>query len=256
MSAVCNAFCGLNVFGGPFSMDYISDPLPSVVSRPEKLRNGLAWYAAVLPGMGLFLERFALNKYLGFLVWGLILIVRPLCCLADIRMLNKRGIMSCSGWFALVPTVYLFKRCLKLRQNTAIAVVCLICLSYGIIGNGFVSGMFVDDERIMNAVRNESITSVTELKGEKVGGSLAEALESSLDRPEWTVTANGDVRTVTVSGKTKSGGEQVSLVFKVTHDGYTYTEFKLEKVLRDNSELEGDDRKELLKALLISNPDG
>ena len=237
-------------------MDYISEPMPSVVNKPEKLRNGFVWYAAVLPGIGLFLERFALNKYLGFLVWGLILILRPLCCLADIRMLNKRGIMSCSGWFALVPTVYLFKRCLKLRHNTAIAVVCLICLAYGIIGNGFVSGMFVDDERIMNAVRSESITSVTELKGEKAGGSLAEALESSLDRPEWTVTTDGDVRTITVSGKTKSSGEQVSLVFKVTHDGYAYTDFELEKVIRDNSELEGDERKELLKALFISASGG
>ena len=108
----------------------------------------------------------------------------------------------------------------------------------------------------MNAVRSESITSVTELKGEKAGGSLAEALESSLDRPEWTVTTDGDVRTITVSGKTKSSGEQVSLVFKVTHDGYAYTDFELEKVIRDNSELEGNERKELLKALFISASGG
>ena len=236
-------------------MEYDSEPVLSAESSPDKLRNGLVWYAAVLPGLGLFLERFTLNKYLGFLLWGLILIIRPLCCLADIRMLEKRGDMTCSRWFALVPAVYLFKRCMKLRQNMAIAVVCLICLGYGIVGNGFTGGLFVDDDRIMNAVRSESPASISEIKKENVSGAIEDSLDSSLGSPQWEVTSDGDVRTVAVSGVMKDSGEQIRLEFKVTHDGYAYTDFKLDKVIKDSVILEDDERVELLKKLFVNEND-
>lgn len=236
-------------------MEYVSEPVLSAEGRPDKLRNGLVWYAAVLPGLGLFLERLTLNKYLGFLLWGLILILRPLCCLADIRMLEKRGDMSCSHWFALVPAVYLFKRCMSLRHNMAIAVVCMICLGYAAVGNGFTGGLMIDDERIMNAVRAENVTSVSEIKNENVRGTIGDTLSSSLDDPQWSVVSDGDVRTVTVSGIIKDSKEQVSLVFKVTHDGYAYTGFELDKVIKDSLTLEDDERKEFLKKLFAVKND-
>ena len=237
-------------------MDNVSEPMHSAAVVQDKLRSGLVWYAAVLPGIGLFLERFTLNKYLGLLLWGLIIIIRPFCCLADMRILEKRGVMSCSRWFALVPTVYYFKRCMRLRHNMAIAVVSMICFGYAVVGNGFTGGLMIDDQRIMNAVRNESIKSVTELKNEKISGSIADAAESALDNAQWSIVSDGDVRTVTVIGTSKSGNDSVSLIFKVTHDGYTFTGFDLEKVMKNGSEIKDEEREEYLKKLFSAESDG
>ena len=231
-------------------MEYISEPMPVVVSKPEKIRNGLVWYAALVPALGLFLERYTLNKYLGFMVWGIVLIMRPVCCLIDLHILSDKEKFSCGKGWALLPTVYLFKRCLKLKQNTALAVVCFICLSYGVIGNGFTTGMMVDDERILGAVQNERVSSISELKKEAVPDSVSNQLEKTLEGISWDIKSDGDVRTITVSGTVKDSKDKAELIFKVTHDGYTYTDFKLDKVTKNGEALEGDERKELLVSLL------
>ena len=231
-------------------MEYASMPMPAQVTRPEKLRNGLVWYATLLPALGLFLERYTLNRYLGFMVWGLVLIMRPLSCLIDHHILVGKGKLNDSCLWALLPTVYMFKRCMKLKQNTAMAVVCLICLSYGVIGNGFVTGAMMDDERILTAVQNESVLSLNEMKGQKAGGSVSGALEKTLDGISWNIVSEGDTRTVTVSGTVKEDSSKVSLIFKVTHDGYTFTDFKLDSVVKNGETLKDDDRKKLVISLL------
>ncbi len=216
----------------------------------RRIRNGLVWYAALLPALGLFLENYTLNKYLGFLVWGVVIVMRPLCCLLDMRQLERLGAEDNSRWWALLPTVYLFRRCLRLKTNTAMAVVCMICLSYGIIGNGFVSALFVDDERILEVVRNESVTSVKELRSFGGSDSFGDALDkTAADGVSWQLEADGNTRFVTASLKEKTNNDTVTLVFRVTHDGYTYTEFKLDKVTRNGTEVTDDARSELLKAL-------
>ena len=222
-------------------------------SRPSGIRSGLVWYAAVLPLLGLFLENFAMNKYHGFMIWGIVLFMRPLCCLLDRRVLREAGTDTGPAALALLPTVYLFKRCFALRHNNAIVIVCLISFSYGVIGNGFTLGLTLDEDRLLNAVRNQSVTSIEPLKKETADESISDALERTCDSISWEMTRSGDVRTVTASAVQKTTGDKLVLTFSVTHDGFTYLDYSFESVTKNGEQLKGDDEKELLKAILLAD---
>lgn len=229
--------------------DTVSEP--SVVAPIRKIRNGMIWYAAVLPALGLFLENYALNKYLGMLIWCIVILARPAACLADRHILLSSGAVKSSPLLlAFFPTVYIFKRCFDLKQNTAVAVVCIISLSYGIIGNGFVVGMSVNDDSIIEYVKGKYAHSVagTQLEGQPV--SFEDAVSKTLDNVKYEITQKGDERTVAVKGKTKEGSDEICFIFTVVHDGFTLTEFKLSEVIKNGTKLEGDERSELLRKLL------
>ena len=217
----------------------------------EKLRSGLVWYAALLPGLGLFLENYAINKYLGAFVWIFILIARPLSCLLDWKRFERiKGAAPSPKWLALLPTVYIFKRCTALRENTAVGVVCAICFTYGVIGNGFVVGLRVDDEAIINTTKNTSPYSLSEFSEYYTGHDFSENIEASLKDIDYSLTRSGDTCTVTIKGVETSTGSTVELVFTVAHDGFTYTEYELTEIRLDGVTLEGDDKTDLIDRLL------
>lgn len=217
----------------------------------EKIRSGYVWYAAILPALGLFLENYTLNKYLGMFLWGVIVIARPLSCLLDHRRLTEQmGAEPSPRWLALLPTVYIFKRCTLLRQNTAIGVVCLICFSYGVIGNGFVVGLRVDDDAVIETTKNTSPYSLDEFADYYNGNDFSDDLENTLKDISYSLTRSGDTRTVTVSGTDRATGELIELVFTVTHDGYTYTDYELSEIRSGGKKVEGEDKDNLIDRLL------
>ncbi|MBR6874032.1 MAG: hypothetical protein IKN17_11070 [Ruminococcus sp.] len=229
----------------------MQDQVQMSETRPAKIRDGCVWYAALLPAFALLLERYALNKYLGILVWAIALLMRPVCCFLDRKQLIAAGRPEEDPYLPLLPTVYLFKRCMALRRNTAIVIVCIISLGYGIVGNGFVAGMSIDDDTILAAVKGSSISSVDNVTVKDSYLSMGDYLDKKATDVKWEIVSSGDVRTVTVSGKIDS--EPFSLEFQVVHDGYTYTKFTLQKLIKNSAELKGDDRIDLLKKLFTDN---
>lgn len=232
--------------------ELLTDGAP--VQKNPAVRSGLVWYAALLPVLGLFFENYSVNKYLGFLIWILVLVLRPVCCYADYRILSKKGVFRDespkAALITLLPTVYCFRRCFALRHNTAMAVICIMCLSYGILGNGFIGGMRVNDDTIFSAVKGQSVRSLKETREINENDDFSEAVERNAPGAEWSIVTDGDKRTVSVKGQLTGTDEQFTLEFVVIHDGYTYLEYKLDKVLKDGEELTGDDRKDLLKRVL------
>lgn len=222
----------------------------------NKIRNGLVWYAAILPALGLFLENYALNKYLGMLVWAIVILARPAACFADRRMLMRDG-AECKtpSILPLFPTAYIFKRCIDLKQNTAVAVVCLISLSYGIIGNGFVVGMSMNDDKAIELVQNRYAASIAEVGGVIDPESFDTAIKKSLTDVGYEVERSGDVRTVTVKGTDTSTGDKYVFEFSVVHDGYALIEIDLKKLSLNGEPIEGEERAELLKAILLPSED-
>ena len=219
-----------------------------------KAENGLVWYAAVVPGVALLLERYAMNRYLGMLVWAIVLIVRPLCCFIDRRILTGKGVEGLgSVYLIFLPTVYLFKRSMVLRQNMVITVVSLICLSYGIIGNGFTVGAFVDDDKVLSSVRASSAGSVSDLAKYGSGMSLDSLLSQAFEEYGYSMVSDGDVRMITASGISAKDGSHAELIFRVVHDGFTCTDFSLETVKKNGCEITGDARKEYLKELFTKS---
>ena len=87
----------------------MQDQVQMSETRPAKIRDGCVWYAALLPAFALLLERYALNKYLGILVWAIALLMRPVCCFLDRKQLIAAGRPEEDPYLPLLPTVYLFK---------------------------------------------------------------------------------------------------------------------------------------------------
>lgn len=230
--------------------------ISETIQNETKVRDGLVWYSAILPALALFLENYALNKYLGIMVWAVVIIIRPLCCYFDRKNLLNAGYENVGkSWYVFLPTVYLFKRCMLLRHNTAIAVVCMICLSYGIIGNGFTVGLMMDDDTFVSAVKNEPMTSISDFKSFALYESFETAADRALSEISYSIEANGDERTVTVKGKSKTDDEPLIFVFKIVHDGYTYRSFKLFAVYKGDIKLEDSEKKEYLKKLFANSSD-
>lgn len=226
--------------------------MPSVVKTSPKIRNGLVWYAAILPALGLFLENYALNKYLGILIWAVVILARPAACLADRRILVRSGAVDASpAAMCFIPTVYLFKRCFDLKQNTAVAVVCLIAFSYGVIGNGFVVGMSMDDDKAVELVKQRYAASIAGVSGVRNPESFDEALGKAAENIDYSVSKEGDRRTVTVNCTDRSSSDKYAFIFYVVHDGFTLKELKLEEFWVNGDKLEGKDRTKLLRKVLL-----
>jgi len=230
--------------------DLVSEP--STVSPLPKIRNGMVWYAAILPALGLFLENYALNKYLGMLIWGIVILARPAACLADRYVLLRSGAVGHSEpIIAFFPTIYIFKRCFDLKQNTAVAVVCLISLSYGIIGNGFVVGLSMSDDKALDYVKSKYAYSVAGVQPDNEILSFDEAIGKTLSDVRYEVTCKGDERTVSVTGKSVSTDDKYELRFRLVHDGFTLTEFTLSDVIKNGNTLKDDARSDALKEILV-----
>ena len=230
------------------------------VSLP-KIRDGLILYAAVLPVAALFIENYAINKYLGLLVWAIVLIMRPVSCYLDLRWIIKKGYsFDISPKLCLLPTVYIFKRSMALRRNTVIAIISLICIGYGAMGNGFVAGLRVSDDSILEAVKNQSVSHTSGLKDYNVYDSFSAAFEKKVDDVSYSVVSDGDKRIVTATGVKKADGKtKVTFVFTVVHDGYAYTSFELNEVRENDIQLKGKEKKALLDELFdpeSGNADG
>lgn len=222
-------------------------------NKSEVINNGFVWYAALIPGLALFIETFALNKYMGFLIWGLVLVLRPLCCIIDRNLLIKKGRLSCHIAWALFPTVYIFKRCMAIKNNMVMAVICVICLSYGAIGNGFTTSLFINDETIVNAVKDNSLTSLSGLKDQSSADSISSAAEKAMSDITYSIVTDGDERYVTISGVSKNNGDNIEITVKVVHDGFTYISLGLEKFCKNGEEITDDERKEMLKELFSAS---
>ena len=239
-------------------MEYYNSPPPLQYQMPyqapypmapvRKPRNGLVWYVILLPILGLLFENFAPNKYLGMLVWGIVVVMRPVSCAIDRARLIKNGFAAPESAFCILPTVYLYRRAKVIRGESQLAIICALTLFVAGAGNSFVRGMRMTEDTILEAVKATYLTSFDELKDSGLDLSLGEAVENSLKDPEYTIERDGDKRTITLNA-TNDDGTLIKIVITVEHDGFTYKGLTLSEVYSDGQKIEDDKVEKFLERL-------
>lgn len=229
----------------PYQMPYRMPPLP-------KPRNGIVWYVIILPILGLVLENFATNRYLGILVWGIVVVMRPLSCLLDRARLVKSSFPAPDAASCILPTVYLYSRARLIRGESQLAVICALTLFVGAAGNSFVRGARMTDDDILDAVKASFLTSFDALSDSELDVSLDDAVTDCLTDPEYEIERDGNKRTITLTGKSSENGT-VKIEIIVKHDGFTYTDLYFGDVYQDGKLLPEDEVADFLEELFADS---
>ncbi len=229
--------------------------------------NSLVWYAAILPAFALFANIYAENKYHGFLLWGLVILLRIGVCIYDNKKLIKMGMWQQDkvSPTVLLPFVYIIKRTGFLKRKSTIIMVAGGCLLFGITNNGFVQTALATDETYCQYVSQYYSSYITNLPDEenfypddddtidmilkkKCYGSTYTGEEKKAD-VEYTSEKIDGVRYVTASATYKK--EKLEIVFSLDHDGYCLKGMDIESVSLGGRDISGDEKDDLIKQLFM-----
>lgn len=227
-----------------------------------KIRNGAMWYVAILPLLALYLENYAVNKWLGILVWAFVLISCPIICYRDMKALEKLepDAKSLKTAAIVCPIVYMYKRCRLLKQSSIMAVFFTIFSLYALLQNGFALSLRVDDDTFINQVRYNYVANLDELSAIGGGESLniiGEQIDAFIneEEAEYTVFDDGDLHYITASGSCNYNGVSgcdLEIVFVIDYDGYAFTSLTLDSVAVSGQELDDEAERQLLEEIFLN----
>lgn len=231
-----------------------------------RLRNGAMWYVAILPALGLYLENYALNKWLGILIWAFVLIVGRIICFRDMKRLEKLGypVEGIKTLSAVFPLIYMYKRCRLLKQSNIIAVFFTIFTVYAVIDNGFTLSLQIDDQTFTDQVKYSYVINLegySDISGDVSYNIVGEQIDAFIneEEAEYKVSAEGDLRYITVSGSCDYNGEEnaaLEIVFVIDYDGYAFKSFRTDSVTVSGKALEDEEKWELLDEILLNSSTG
>ena len=226
-----------------------------------KVRNGRIWYAAILPYLGLMLESFASNKWIGLALWLAIILLCVFSCARDEKQLRSLGISNL--WLyksRFCPPVYIYRRSDALHQSKSSFVVFIISLIFAITSNGFSVSLQMNDEDFIDSIKQEYTSSIEDLDKNGVNNQIEKridefALEGTV---EWSYSADDSYKYVTVSGicnyQSKSN-QRFEIIFRLDCDGYTIKEKQIVKAALGGVELKDAEKNEFLQKIFIDKID-
>ena len=222
-------------------------PIRPKPAKGERSAEGGVWCMMILPLAGLFLEMYAIDKYAGIALWLIVIIMIYVCGIMDYRQIKDS--LSAEKAEQLkkllpIPPAYLFMRCKSTTGESYKGIVMGILLAAAMFSNGFVHGLMINEEKIIEAVEYSTASVFDNFSGQS-----DDVIEDSLK--EWlgedytsACTRKGDVYTITFSGK--HDGKPAEITVEVVHDGFVYKTVKTKTVKTDGKELEGDELKDTL----------
>ncbi len=229
--------------------------------------NSLVWYVAILPAFAMFVNIYAENKYHGFLLWGLVILLRIGVCIYDNKKLIKMGMWQQSkvSPTVLLPFVYIIKRTGFLKRKSTIIVVAGGCLLFGITSNGFVQTALATDETYCQYVSQYYSSYITNLPEEenfypddddiidmilkkKCYGSTYTG-EDKKAEVDYSSEVIDNVRYVTATATYEK--EELEIVFILDHDGYIFKGMEIDEISHGGEKLSGDEKDELIKELFM-----
>lgn len=224
------------------------------INQLPKIRNGAMWYVALLPALAIFLENYAINKWLGMLVWGFVLVACPIICYRDALKLINMGIGRSSMKTAAVlcPVAYMFMRCKALRQSSTKAVMFIIFTGFAIMGNGFTVSLNMDDNAFIERVKYNYVINLEELSTETSFNMIGEQLNAYIteDEAKYEISTEGDLRYITAKG-TDGSGKALEIVFAVDYDGFAFKSYSVDSISLDGQKLSDIEKQELLEKIFI-----
>lgn len=215
-----------------------------------KVPGGYILYALFLPVIGLFLERYAYSAKVAIMLWVLVIILMPVSCMLDKKMLEEREINTITlGKTYLFPPLYIYKRQILIRGEAAICVACVVLLLGAAISNGFVKGLRITDKVAPEIVQSSYFTSLDNFSGSTnytIGDCISSYSESEV---RWGSEKTDYGFEVTVSGT--HDDKEFEFVFHLEFDGFTYHDFYISQITEGGEELDKDGRSRVLDDCFI-----
>ena len=229
----------------PIPQQYYADAAP----RP-KAPAGYILYAAFLPAIALFLERYAVSAVIAIILWALVLVIMPISCALDKKMLVKYDINTdILGKTYLLPPLYIYKRQTILKGEKLLSVACITVLIGALLTNGFIKGMRVDCDSVGQMIPNTNITQLSNFSGSSVN-TIGECLNAySSEEIKWTTTKQSYGFDSVAEGVHDSKSFKVT--FKLEFDGFAYHDFVITDVESGGKLLEKDEKKDFYQACFI-----
>ena len=230
-----NSYGGDNGAGGELDLDSL------------KLRNGMAWYVVILPALGLFLENYAINIYLGAFLWITVIIASIAVCLADASRLCKGG--AADGRIkaaAVFPLLYILLRCRTLRQSNSKVLLMTIFTVFALLNNGFVSAMFLEEEDFKDYVKSGYVTTIEDFSDSMSTDIIDDKLKEYCgEEINYSIANNGKNYSVTATAEKK----KLSVLFGFTFDGYAFGDIRILSVMKNGKEITSDEREKLINEI-------
>ena len=232
---------------------YQPQPIPEQYYTPAekpKIPIGYVLYALALPVIGLFLERYAVSAIVAIIMWVLVLILMPISCALDKKMLVKYDVNTeALGKTYLSPPLNIKKRQLIDRGEKMLCVASVTLIIGALLTNGFIKGMRVNSETVEQMIPNTAVTQLSNFSGSSIN-TIGECLEAySSEELKWTTTKESYGFESVAAGK--HDDKEFKVTFKLEFDGFAYHDFIITDVEIDGKQLEKDERKDFYQACFI-----
>lgn len=228
------------------------------LNQLPKIRNGAVWYVAILPALAMFLEAFAVNKYLGFLLWGFVLIASPIICYYDMKTLEKYGVdvHAFKKYIFLIPVIYIYTRCRILRQSNTKAVMYVVFAVFALFGNGFTRSLQMTNQDFIDNVKQNYVVNLEDFSGQTSMNVIGTQIKSFVKGNEvkYKIETKDNLRYVTASGVCsydKKDNQKIDIIFELNYDGYAFKSFKVDSILINGEKLNDEKKEKLMKEIFL-----
>ena len=218
--------------------------------RYNKADGGIIWFIVFLPLIGLFLENYAVSKFVGIFLWASIIILMPVCCYADCKKLGKIGYDTTflKKWIFISP-IYVFYRERITGRDVNKSIMLGIFLAGALFLNGFTQSIHINGDVITESLKNSPVSYL-----ENYSGSSQNIIETQIDNyfddsAEWTIQKQKYGYDIIVSGTHES--EKITVTFKFKYDGYVSKGVSVADISVNGKTLSGDDFKAYMREIFI-----
>ena len=230
---------------------YIKSPTvyDGVMDKP-KVPIGYILYAVFLPIIGLFLERYAYSAFVAIVLWAAVLVLMPLSCALDKRMLGKHDVNTITlGKSYLFPPIYIYKRQVLVGGEAMLCVACVTLCAGALLTNGFIKGMRLKTDNVKAMVPNTSVTQLDNFSGNSQY-SIGECVQAySKKTVNWTAEKTNYGFEGIAEGDHDS--KDFKIVIRLEFDGFTYHDFRITDVVLDGKSLDKDGKKDFYQSVFI-----
>lgn len=223
------------------------------------LKNNAVYYAIFLPLLALFLESFAISKYLGVLLWALVLVFERIAVYGDAKALaaQNRCPESMKTLAAIAPIVYVFRRNQLFSRGVSQFVAFCITAALAIFQNGFVKSLYASPQTFIEMTKGRPVYSLSLEDDSRNTDTIGDKLDSYVNEQDWSYNRFKNKSTVIVTGVFSPDApdgykdKDVTFTFTYDFDGYNIksVSLSLDKCELSGSELDDDECKKLAKEL-------
>lgn len=234
-------------------------------NNAEGVNNPSLWYVAFLPLAGLLCEQMATNKYIAAAVWLAVLVLCPVICVKDYKMLKEKGLArnGMKGLAIAFPLLYMFQRQLVVHERQTRSFMFLIFSAAALMFNNLSNTTLIDKENFAGYCQNYIYSSQIENLQHYSSDSLKYSADVFFEkyftsRPKWILKEQKDNKYIVVcGGDEKESRKNTQIYFEIKFDGFCFQKTEIIKIVKDGKELSESEMNECIEKIFSQqiNPD-